>query len=131
MFQSTDLITFLLIFLIVAIIVAIINFIVGVIITLRMASLKGLTKEKKPAIILNAIWSIILLITGFSPWTFIVAFLINLIIGLIALRFEEFYGLKEFRRRLRFLLVILTIQFVLSIIVYFVVLFLIIVYFLG
>lgn len=131
MFQTPDLITFLLIFLIVAIIVAIINFIVGVVITLRMASLKGLTKEKKPAIILNAIWSIILLITGFSPWTFIVAFLINLIIGLIALRFEEFYGLKEFRRRLRFLLVILTIQFALSLIVYFVVLFLIIFYFLG
>lgn len=130
MFQTPDLITFLLIFLIVAIIVAIINFIVGVVITLRMASLKGLTKEKKPAIILNAIWSIILLITGFSPWTFIVAFLINLIIGLIALRFEEFYGLKEFRRRLMFLIVILTIQFALSLIVYFVVLFLIIFYFL-
>jgi len=131
MFQSMDLITFLVIFLLVAIIIAIINFIIGIILTLRMASLRGLTKEKKPAIILNAIWSAILLITGFSPWTFIFAFLINFIIGLIALRYEEFYGLKEFRKRLTFLLKILTIQFIIAIIVYIILFYLIIVYFFG
>lgn len=131
MFQSPDLITFLLILLIVAIIVAIINFIVGVVLTLKMASLKGLTKEKKPAIILNAIWSLILLVTGFSFWTYIIAFFINLIIGLVALRYEEFYGLKAFSRRLKFLLVILIVQFFMSITVYLIVFFIIIFYFLA
>ncbi|TFG26130.1 MAG: hypothetical protein EU532_10655 [Promethearchaeota archaeon] len=126
-----DVITLLVIFLIVAIIIAIINFIIGVILMLRMASLKGLTKEKKPAIILNAIWSIILIITGFSPWTFFFAFLINFFIGLIALSYKEFYGLREFRKRVAFLIKILIIQFILAIIVYIILFYLIIIYFFG
>ena len=131
MFQSMDLVTFLVIFLLVAIIIAIINFIIGIILTLRMASLRGLTKKKKPAIILNAIWSAILLLTGFLPWGFVFAFLINFFIGLIALKYEEFYGLKQFRKRLMFLLIILIIQFIIIIIVYIILFYLIIVYFFG
>jgi hypothetical protein len=84
MFESIDLFTFILILLFVAIIVAIVNFIIGVIITIRMASLKGLTEKKKPAILINFIWSIVLLVTGFSPWTYIIAFILNLTIGMIA-----------------------------------------------
>jgi len=126
-----DLLTLLLIILTIAVIVAVINFIIGIVIMLRMTSLKGLTKEKKPAIILNTIWSIVVLVCSFSPWLYIIAFLINLIIGLIALSSEEFYGLKRFGRRLKILLVVLTIQFVIVIIAYFIILFIIIVYFLG
>jgi len=129
MFQSIDLVTILVVLLLVAIIIAIINFIIGVILTLRMASLRGLTKEKKPAIILNAIWSAILLLTGFFPGGFIFAFLINFFIGLIALKYEEFYGLKEFRKRLMFLLIIWFIQFIIAIIVYIILVYLIFVYF--
>ena len=131
MFQAMDLITLLVIFLIVAIIIAIINFSIGIVLTLRMASLRGLTKDKKPAIILNAIWSIILIVTGFSPWTFFFAFLINFFIGLIALSYKEFYGLREFRKRLSFLLSILIIQFIIAVIIYIILFYLIIVYIYG
>lgn len=131
MFQTMDLYTFLVILLLVAIIIAIINFIIGVILTLRMASLRGLTKKKKPALILNTIWSAILFLASFSPWTYIIAFLINFFIGLIALRYEEYYGLKEFRKRITFLFRIFIIQFILMIVVYIILFYLIIVYFLG
>ena len=131
MFESIDLFTFILILLFVAIIVAIINFIIGVIITIRMASLKGLTEKKKPAILINLIWSIVLLLTGFSPWTYIIAFILNLTIGMIALKYDEFYGLTQFQKRLKFLLVILTVQFIISIVLYLIVFFLIVVYVLG
>jgi hypothetical protein len=131
MFESIDLFTFILILLFVAIIVAIVNFIIGVIITIRMASLKGLTEKKKPAILINFIWSIVLLVTGFSPWTYIIAFILNLTIGMIALKYDEFYGLKQFQKRLKFLLVILTVQFIISIVLYLIVFFLIVVYILG
>ena len=126
-----DLLSLLLIILTVAVIVAVINFIIGIVVMLRMASLKGLTKEKKPAIILNTIWSIIVLVFSFNPWLYIIAFLINLIIGLIALSSEEFYGLKRFGRRLKILLVVLTIQFVIVIIAYIIILFIVFAYFLG
>lgn len=131
MLESIDLVTLLLIILVVAAIAAVINFIIGVVLTLKMASLRGLTKEKKPAIILNAIWSLIVLLTGFSPWTYIFAFLINLIIGMIALQNDKFYGLKEFRKRLTFLLIIFIVQFIILIIVYIVIFFLIVVFILG
>ena len=131
MFQSMDLLSLLLIILTVAVIVAVINFIIGMVVMLRMASLKGLTKEKKPAIILNTIWSIIVLVFSFNPWLYIIAFLINLIIGLIALSSEEFYGLKRFGRRLKILLVVLTIQFVIVIIAYIIILFIVFAYLLG
>lgn len=131
MFQSMDLLTLLLIILTVAVIVAVINFIIGIVVMLRMTSLKGLTKEKKPAIILNTIWSIIVLVCSFFPPLWIVAFIINLIIGLIALSSEEFYGIKRFGRRLKILLAVLIIQFVIVIIAYFIILSIIFAYLLG
>ncbi|TFG04670.1 MAG: hypothetical protein EU539_10395 [Promethearchaeota archaeon] len=131
MIESIDLITLLLIILIVAVIGAIANFIIGVFLTLKMASLRGLTEEKKPAIILNAIWSLVVLLTGFSPWTYIIAFFINLIIGLIALKYEQFYGLKQFRKRLTFLLIILIIQFVIIMIIYIIIISVIIIFIFG
>ena len=126
-----DLLTFLLIILTVAIVVAVINFIIGIVLMLRMASLKGLTKDKKPAIILNTIWSIIVLVCSFFPPLWIVAFIINLILGLIALSSDEFYGLKRFGRRLKILLVVLITQFVIVIIAYFIIIFIIFTYLLG
>jgi len=60
MFQTINFVEFFIYILIIAAIVAVINFIIGVILTLRMASLKNLTKEKKPALILNTVWSIVL-----------------------------------------------------------------------
>ena len=126
-----DLVTLLVVFLLIAIIIAIINFIIGIILIFRMASIRGLTKEKKPALILNSIWSVILLIIGIYPWAFIIAFLINFFIGLIAISFKEFYGLKEFRKRLTFLLRILLIQFIMAVIIYIILFYLIIVYFFG
>jgi len=126
-----DLLTLLLIILTVAVVVAVINFIIGIVLMLRMASLKGLTKEKKPAIILNTIWSIVVLVCSISPWFYIIAFLINLIIGLIALSSEEFYGIKRFGRRLKILLAVLIIQFVVVIVAYILIVFIIFAYFLG
>jgi hypothetical protein len=126
-----DLLTLLLVILTIAVIVAVINFIIGIIVMLRMTSLKGLTKEKKPAIILNTIWSIIVLVFGFNPLLYIIAFIINLIIGLIALSFEEFYGIKRVGRRLKILLVVLTIQFVIVIIAYIIIVFIVFTYLLG
>jgi hypothetical protein len=126
-----DPLTLLLIILTIAIIVAVINFIIGIVIMLRMASLKGLTKEKKPAIILNTIWSIIVLIFGLNPFLYIFAFVINLIIGLIALSFEEFYGIRHIGRRLKILLVVLVIQFVIVIIAYIIIIFIVFTYVLG
>ncbi len=131
MFQSMDLLTLLLIILTIAVIVAVINFIIGIVIMLRMTSLKGLTKEKKPAIILNSIWSIVVLVFSFIPWLYIIAFLINLIIGLIALSYEEFYGIKRFGRRLKILLAVLIIQFVIVIVAYIIIVFIIFAYLLG
>ena len=126
-----DLLTLLLIILTVAIVVAVINFIIGIVVMLRMTSLKGLTKEKKPAIILNTIWSIIVLVFSFIPWLYIIAFIINLIIGLIALSYEEFYGIKRFGRRLKILLAVLIIQFVIVIVAYIIIVFIIFAYLLG
>ena len=131
MFQSMDLLTFLLIILTVAVVVAVINFIIGIVVMLRMTSLKGLTKEKKPAIILNTIWSIIVLVCSFFPPLWIVAFIINLIIGLIALSSDKFYGLKRFGRRLKILLVVLITQFVIVIVAYIIIVFIIFAYLLG
>ena len=74
--QSFDFISLLMYFLILALIIAVINFIVGLYITLKMASLRGLTKDKKPAFILNIIWSIITFIFSLFPWTFVVVFFI-------------------------------------------------------
>ena len=129
MFQTPNFVEFLIYILIIAAIIAVINFIVGVILTLRMASLKNLTKEKKPALILNTIWSAILFIASFNPLLYLVAFLINFIIGIVAIGNEEFYGLKEFRRRLKFLWSTLIIQLILSIILWVLLFALIIVYF--
>lgn len=126
-----DLLTFLLIILTVAVVVAVINFIIGIVVMLRMTSLKGLTKEKKPAIILNTIWSIIVLVCSFFPPLWIVAFIINLIIGLIALSSDKFYGLKRFGRRLKILLVVLITQFVIVIVAYIIIVFIIFAYLLG
>ena len=126
-----DLLTLLLIILTVAVVVAVINFIIGIVVMLRMTSLKGLTKEKKPAIILNTIWSIIVLVFSFIPWLYIIAFIINLIIGLIALSYEEFYGIKRFGRRLKILLAVLIIQFVIVIVAYIIIVFIIFAYLLG
>lgn len=126
-----DLLTLLLIILTVAVIVAVINFIIGIVVMLRMTSLKGLTKEKKPAIILNTIWSIIVLVCSFFPPLWIVAFIINLIIGLIALSSDKFYGIKRFGRRLKILLAVLIIQFVIVIVAYIIIVFIIFAYLLG
>jgi len=126
-----DLLTFLLIILTVAVVVAVINFIIGIVVMLRMTSLKGLTKEKKPAIILNTIWSIIVLVCSFFPPLWIVAFIINLIIGLIALSSDKFYGIKRFGRRLKILLAVLIIQFVIVIVAYLIIIFIIFAYLLG
>jgi len=126
-----DLLTFLLIILTVAVVVAVINFIIGIVLMLRMASLKGLTKKKKPAIILNTIWSIIVFACSFFPPLYIIAFIINLIIGLIALSSEEFYGIKRFGRRLKILLAVLIIQFVIVIVAYLIIVFIIFAYLLG
>lgn len=129
MFQIPNLFEFFIYILIVAAIIAVINFIIGVILTLRMASLKNLTKEKKPALILNTVWSIILFLTSWNPLLYLVAFLINFIIGIVAIGNEEFYGLKEFRRRLKFLWSTLIIQLILSIILWFLLFALIFLYF--
>ncbi len=129
MFQTINLVEFFIYILIIAAIVAVVNFIIGVILTLRMASLKNLTKEKKPALILNTIWSAILFIASFNPLLYLVAFLVNFIIGIVAIGNEEFYGLKEFRRRLKFLWSTLIIQLILSIILWVLLFALIIVYF--
>jgi len=129
MFQTSNFVGFLIYILIIAAIIAVINFIVGVILTLRMASLKNLTKEKKPALILNTIWSAILFIASFNPLLYLVAFLVNFIIGIIAIGNEEFYGLKEFSRRLKFLWSTLIIQLIISIILWVLLVFLIIGYF--
>ena len=129
MFQTINLVEFFIYILIIAAIVAVINFIIGVILTLRMASLKNLTKEKKPALILNTVWSIVLFLTSWNPLLYLVAFLINFIIGIVAIGNEEFYGLKEFRRRLKFLWSTLIIQLILSIILWVLLFALIIVYF--
>ena len=115
MFQIPNLFEFFIYILIIAAIIAVINFIVGVILTLRMASLKNLTKKKKPALILNTIWSAILFMASFNPLLYLVAFLVNFIIGIIAIGNEEFYGLKEFSRRLKFLWSTLIIQLIISI----------------
>lgn len=129
MFQIPNLFEFFIYILIIAAIIAVINFIVGVILTLRMASLKNLTKEKKPALILNTIWSAILFIASFNPLLYFVAFLVNFIIGIIAIGNEEFYGLKEFSRRLKFLWSTLIIQLIISIILWVLLVVLIIGYF--
>ncbi len=129
MFQTPNFVEFLIYILIIAAIVAVINFIVGVILTLRMASLKNLTKKKKPALILNTIWSAILFIASFNPLLYLVAFLVNFIIGIIAIGNEEFYGLKEFSRRLKFLWSTLIIQLIISIILWVLLVVLIIGYF--
>ena len=129
MFQTSNFVGFLIYILIIAAIIAVINFIVGVILTLRMASLKNLTKEKKPALILNTIWSAILFIASFNPLLYLVAFLVNFIIGIIAIGNEEFYGLKEFSRRLKFLWSTLIIQLIISIILWVLLVFLLIGYF--
>jgi hypothetical protein len=129
MFQASNFVGFLIYILIIAAIIAVINFIVGVILTLRMASLKNLTKAKKPALILNTIWSAILFIASFNPLLYLVAFLVNFIIGIIAIGNEEFYGLKEFSRRLKFLWSTLIIQLIISIILWVLLVFLIIGYF--
>lgn len=129
MFQTINLVEFFIYILIIAAIVAVINFIIGVILTLRMASLKNLTKEKKPALILNTVWSIILFLTSWNPLLYLVAFLINFIIGIVAIGNEEFYGLKEFRRRIKFLWSTLIIQLILSIILWFLLFALIFLYF--
>ncbi|MBD3253635.1 MAG: hypothetical protein GF383_01000 [Candidatus Lokiarchaeota archaeon] len=126
-----DLLTILFLLLIVAIIVAVINFVVGVVVMIKMASLRGMTKKKEPAIIINAIWSIILLLTSFSPWTYAIAFLINFIIGLFALQYDNLYGLKEFRKRIKILFVVLTVQFLITFVVYMIALLVIFVYVLG
>ena len=131
MFQTTNLLTFLLIILTIAFIAAVINFIIGMVVMLRMTSLKGLTKKKKPAIILNTIWSIVVFICSFSIWLYIVAFIVNFIIGLIALSSDEFYGLKRFGRRIKILFAVLIIQFVIIVIAYIIILFIIIAYILG
>jgi hypothetical protein len=129
MFQTFNFVEFFIYILIIAAIVAVINFIIGVILTLRMASLKNLTKEKKPALILNAIWSLILFVMSFNPLLYLAAFLINFIIGIFAIANDEFYGLKDFRRRLKFLWSTLIIQLILSIIIWVLLFVLIIVYF--
>lgn len=129
MFQTINLVDFFVYIIIIAAIVAVINFIIGVILTLRMASLKNLTKKKKPALILNTVWSIVLFLTSWNPLLYLVAFLINFIIGIVAIGNEEFYGLKEFRRRLKFLWSTLIIQLILSIILWVLLFALIIVYF--
>ncbi len=129
MFQTINLVEFFIYILIIAAIVAVINFIIGVILTLRMASLKNLTKEKKPALILNTVWSIVLFLTSWNPLLYLVAFLINFIIGIIAIGNEEFYGLKEFSRRLKFLWSTLIIQLIISIILWVLLVVLIIGYF--
>jgi len=129
MFQTINLVEFFIYILIIAAIVAVINFIIGVILTLRMASLKNLTKEKKPALILNTVWSIVLFLTSWNPLLYLVAFLINFIIGIVAIGNEEFYGLKEFRRRLKFLWSTLIIQLILSIILWLLLFALIFLYF--
>ena len=129
MFQTINLVEFFIYILIIAAIVAVINFIIGVILTLRMASLKNLTKEKKPALILNTVWSIILFLTSWNPLLYLVAFLFNFIIGIVAIGNEEFYGLKEFRRRIKFLWSTLIIQLILSIILWFLLFALIFLYF--
>ena len=129
MFQTINLVEFFIYILIIAAIVAVINFIIGVILTLRMASLKNLTKEKKPALILNTVWSIILFLTSWNPLLYLVAFLINFIIGIVAIGNEEFYGLKEFRRRIKFLWSTLIIQLILSIILWLLLFALIFLYF--
>ncbi|MFX0140988.1 MAG: hypothetical protein ACFFDN_45535 [Candidatus Hodarchaeota archaeon] len=129
MFQIINLVEFFIYILIIAAIVAAINFIIGVILILRMASLKNLTKEKKPAIILGAIWSLVQFVAGFNFLFYFVAFLINLIIGIIAVANEEFYGLKDFRRRLKFLWSTLIIQLILSIIIWLLLISLVIIYF--
>jgi len=129
MFQTTNFVEFFVYILIIAAIVAVINFIIGVVLTLRMASLKNLTKKKKPALILNTVWSIVLFLTSWNPLLYLVAFLINFIIGIVAIGNEEFYGLKEFRRRLKFLWSTLIIQLILSIILWVLLFALIIVYF--
>ena len=129
MFQTPNFVEFLIYILIIAAIIAVINFIVGVILTLRMASLKNLTKEKKPALILNTIWSAILFIASFNPLLYLVAFVINFIIGIVAVANEEFYGLKEFSRRLKFLWSTLIVQLIISIILWIILVVLIIGYF--
>ncbi|MHA1467738.1 MAG: hypothetical protein ACTSP6_06625 [Promethearchaeota archaeon] len=129
MFQTSNFVGFLIYILIIAAIIAVINFIVGVILTLRMASLKNLTKKKKPALILNTIWSAILFIASFNPLLYLVAFLVNFIIGIIAIGNEEFYGLKEFSRRLKFLWSTLIVQLIISIILWVLLVVLIIGYF--
>ena len=129
MFQTSNFMAFLIYLLIIAAIIAVINFIVGVILTLRMASLKNLTKKKKPALILNTIWSAILFIASFNPLLYLVAFLVNFIIGIIAIGNEEFYGLKEFSRRLKFLWSTLIVQLIISIILWVLLVVLIIGYF--
>jgi hypothetical protein len=131
MFQSMDLLTLLLIILTVAVIVAVINFIIGMVVMLRMMSLKGLIKDKKPSIILNTIWSLIVFVFTFIPYFYAIAFLINLIIGLVALSSDEFYGIKRFGRRIKILFTVLIIQFVIIIIAYIIIVFVIIVYLLG
>ena len=118
MFQTVNIFSFLLYFLILALIIAVINFIIGLYLTLKMASLRGLTKDKKPALMLNGIWSIITFIFSLFPWTMFLVFLINLVLGLIAMAHEEFYGLKEFRKRLSFLLVVLIVQLILMVIIW-------------
>jgi len=129
MFQTSNFVGFLIYILIIAAIIAVINFIVGVILTLRMASLKNLTKKKKPALILNTIWSAILFIASFNPLLYLVAFVVNFIIGIIAIGNEEFYGLKEFSRRLKFLWSTLIVQLIISIILWVLLVVLIIGYF--
>ena len=129
MFQTINLGEFFIYLLIIAAIVAVINFIIGLILILRMASLRGLTKNKKPAFVLNTIWSIVIFLASFSPWLYLGAFVLNLIIGMIALANEEFYGLKEFGKRLKFLLITLIIQLIISIILWVLLFVLIIGYF--
>ncbi len=129
MFQTSNFMAFLIYILIIAAIIAVINFIVGVILTLRMASLKNLTKEKKPALILNTIWSAIIFIASFNPLLYLVAFVVNFIIGIIAIGNEEFYGLKEFGKRLKFLWSTLIVQLIISIILWIILVVLIIGYF--
>ena len=131
MFQTMDLLTLLLIILTVALIAAVINFIIGMVVMLRMTSLKGLTKEKKPAIILNTIWSIIGLVGIFSIYLYIIAFIVNFIIGLIALSSDEFYGIKRFGRRIKILFAVLIIQFVIILIAYIIIVFIIFAYLLS
>lgn len=124
--QTIDFLSMILYFFIIALIIAIVNFCIGLYLTLKMASLKGLTKDRKPAIVLNSVWSLVSFILGLNPFTMVFAFFINLILGMIALKYEQFYGLEKFKKRLTFLLTILLVQLILTIIIYLIGFFLII-----